>query len=122
MTQFELHKYGRRLRAMAARLNGEVAELRNEALQPTGSETGGANDTQADPGAQAAGEGVAVALLGAEGQTLAEVNAALDRIAHATYGRCERCRRPITRARLDILPFARRCVRCASAVEAEATS
>jgi RNA polymerase-binding transcription factor DksA len=117
MTAFDVQAYRVRLRELAARLGGEVAVLRDEALRPTGTETGGATDEQADPGSQAADEGVALTLLEAEGHTLAEVNAALDRIDRGTFGRCEGCGKPIPRARLDAVPYARRCVYCARAAE-----
>ncbi|WP_219996211.1 TraR/DksA family transcriptional regulator [Nocardioides humi] len=46
---------------------------------------------------------------------LAEVEAALDRVAAGTYGTCERCGRPIAPARLEARPAARSCIACASA-------
>jgi DnaK suppressor protein len=50
----------------------------------------------------------------AERQLLAEIEAALDRIAAGEYGRCEQCRRPITAAVLAASPEARFCSACAS--------
>jgi RNA polymerase-binding transcription factor DksA len=44
---------------------------------------------------------------------LAEVDAALDRLAAGTYGVCERCVRPIPDERLEVRPIARTCVSCA---------
>jgi DnaK suppressor protein len=44
-----------------------------------------------------------------------EVDAALDRVAAGTYGLCERCGRDIGAARLEALPAARLCIRCAAA-------
>ncbi|GLW67664.1 hypothetical protein Arub01_59070 [Actinomadura rubrobrunea] len=44
--------------------------------------------------------------------TLREIEAALGRVDAGTYGRCEDCGEPIGRARLEILPYARRCVMC----------
>ncbi|AXH96227.1 TraR/DksA family transcriptional regulator [Ornithinimicrobium avium] len=41
---------------------------------------------------------------------LAEVDAALDRVAQGSYGRCEVCRQPIAPARLEVRPTARTCV------------
>jgi RNA polymerase-binding transcription factor DksA len=117
MTKHDVARYRRRLRAMASRLSGEVDGLRDEALRPTGSEAGGEVDERGDPGAEAADEAAAVALLGPEGHTLAEVNAALDRIDRGTFGVCDACSRPVSRARLDALPFARRCAACARADE-----
>lgn len=44
---------------------------------------------------------------------LAEVSAALDRLAAGTYGTCEACGRAIPSGRLEARPTARRCVTCA---------
>ena len=43
---------------------------------------------------------------------LAEVEAALQRVADATYGRCERCGRPVEPERLQARPTARTHVAC----------
>lgn len=45
---------------------------------------------------------------------LAEVDAALARVSDDTYGACEACGSAIGDARLDALPAARLCIRCAS--------
>ena len=45
---------------------------------------------------------------------LAEIDAALTRIAQGTYGTCEQCGAHIPAERLEAQPAARRCVRCAS--------
>lgn len=46
-------------------------------------------------------------------ERLAEVEAALERLARGTYGTCEVCGRPIAPARLEVRPTARTCVGCA---------
>ena len=43
---------------------------------------------------------------------LAEVDAALGRVAAGTYGVCESCGRAIASERLEVRPTARTCVRC----------
>lgn len=48
----------------------------------------------------------------AERQALAEIEAALDRIAAGRYGRCEQCRRPISAGLLAAQPEARFCSAC----------
>lgn len=45
---------------------------------------------------------------------LADVDGALDRIDHGTYGWCERCGETIGRERLLARPSARTCIACAS--------
>lgn len=49
---------------------------------------------------------------------LAEVDAALGRLAAGVYGTCERCGAPIPAARLEVRPAARTCVACAAAGQA----
>ena len=44
---------------------------------------------------------------------VAEVDAALDRVEAGTYGVCEVCGRDIGAPRLEALPAARTCIRCA---------
>lgn len=46
---------------------------------------------------------------------VAEVDAALERLAQGTYGVCEVCGGPIGAERLEALPAARTCIGCAAA-------
>ena len=45
-------------------------------------------------------------------QSLAEIDGAVRRLADGVYGKCEGCDQPIPSGRLEILPYARYCVRC----------
>ena len=45
---------------------------------------------------------------------LRQVNRALDRLGHGSYGTCETCGNEIAEGRLAALPFATRCIRCAA--------
>ncbi len=49
---------------------------------------------------------------------LREVNDALLRIEHGTYGVCAECEEPISAKRLDALPWARYCVTCQELIAA----
>jgi RNA polymerase-binding transcription factor DksA len=120
MTQHDLQSYRQKLRQLAAGLSGDVSRLREEASGPAG---GGADNPtgipadQIDLAVRGAEEEQALGLLGPEEQVLAEANAALGRIERGTFGRCEGCGRPISRARLEALPYARQCIRCAREAE-----
>jgi DnaK suppressor protein len=46
-----------------------------------------------------------------------EIDAALARISHGTYGVCTDCGEPIDPARLKALPAAERCIRCQTRIE-----
>jgi RNA polymerase-binding transcription factor DksA len=48
---------------------------------------------------------------------LREVNAALERIDDGTFGKCEECAQELSIDRLQAVPFARRCVKCARAAQ-----
>ncbi|GAB90756.1 TraR/DksA family transcriptional regulator [Gordonia rhizosphera] len=54
-----------------------------------------------------------VALMDRSRVRLEEIDAALDRLGHGAYGRCETCGTPIDPERLEVLPAARQCVKCA---------
>jgi DnaK suppressor protein len=50
---------------------------------------------------------------------LAQVDAALDRLAEGSYGTCARCGQEIATERLEALPYAIYCISCQSQVEQE---
>jgi len=74
-------------------------------------------DDEHDPeGATIAFERSQVAALALQVQDhLAELDAAIERLAANTYGICEQCAQPIANARLEARPTVRTCIRCASA-------
>lgn len=45
---------------------------------------------------------------------IAEIDVALDKIDEGTYGICDRCAKPIPKARLEVIPWAALCVSCKS--------
>jgi len=56
-------------------------------------------------------------LLSQEQDALYEIDEALKRIELGTYGKCEMSGKPIPRARLEAIPFARFTVECQSQLE-----
>jgi DnaK suppressor protein len=117
LTPTEIDVYRQRLLALLRRLDRDRSQLKAEALQGTGGETsGGLSDVPvhpADLGSDAYEEELTLGLLENEEQLIEEINVALARIDQGSYGRCEACRRPIPRARLNVLPSTRLCVACA---------
>lgn len=124
MTKPEIQTYPQRLLALKQRLGGDLSELEDEALRPTGGETSGGLSNvpvhPADLGTDTYEEEVNLGLLENESQLLEEVNAALERIEQGTFGRCENCQQPISEERLEAVPYARYCLPCARKLEAEA--
>ncbi|GKS58064.1 DnaK suppressor protein [Nitrospira sp.] len=58
-----------------------------------------------------------VSIIEARNQMARQLDAALQRLHDGSYGVCEDCLAPITEARLEAVPFARRCVECQRQVE-----
>jgi RNA polymerase-binding transcription factor DksA len=116
----EREEFQHRMREMQQRLTGEVGELEAEALRPAAESPAPIPAAhEADRAVRDAEEEVTRTLLVSEGSLLADVEAALERFGAGTFGQCERCGKPISRARLVAIPYARACVRCARAGSAE---
>ena len=105
----------RRLAAARARLEAlvnQAGQVRSELATETAN--GEADeDRLADIHNRAAEEVVTSQLLGLEEGVEREALAALERIDRGTYGICERCGQPIPAGRLEVIPYARTCVKCA---------
>ncbi|MCS7101998.1 MAG: TraR/DksA C4-type zinc finger protein [Burkholderiaceae bacterium] len=110
----ELQRFGERLRALraevaaalAAHLHQDGDERRAEAGLPRRAE-----ETDDDAAAEAARQ-MDIAQLSHATAELAEIDAALARIAEGTYGICIDCGGPVGRARLQVQPMAVRCAPC----------
>ena len=79
-------------------------------------------EREIDPGDLATAEGAAIpldSLNESEQGQVAEIEAALARIANGSYGRCEDCDERLEPARLQSVPSARRCFACETAHEKE---
>jgi RNA polymerase-binding protein DksA len=94
------------------RLSGLERELRG-IIESSGS--AGTDDEHDPEGATVAFERQHVAaLIGQARAHLAEIDAAVRRLAEGSYGTCERCGRPIGAARLAARPVATTCIGCAA--------
>ena len=66
-----------------------------------------------DRAVEAEGDEVLVGLEGSALKEIEQIDAAIERIALGTYGECRVCGEPISRQRLDALPYAVTCIQCA---------
>jgi DnaK suppressor protein len=94
---------------------GRIASLRADFVAMVAASTDANVDDEHDPeGSTIAFERAQVSsLIRQAEEQLAELDAANRRLAAGTYGRCERCARPIAAARLEARPAARTCIDCA---------
>lgn len=111
-TNGELHR--EKLLTLRARLLGDMNQMADAALNKDLSKATRMPTDMAEVGTDNFEQELTLNLLGSEDDVLQQIEAALKRIADGTYGRCEECGMGIPKARLDAIPYATRCVRCAS--------
>jgi RNA polymerase-binding protein DksA len=117
MTREQLNGYRKELQSLAASVDRNLARDHRElGREEEPDVAGGAMRSTENEENDGATE-VEVGLITCETRLLAEVTAALDRIDDGTFGTCLDCGRPIAPARLDALPYARQCIRCARAAK-----
>lgn len=123
MKAAEMRAFRKTLEAVRSRLRGDVSTMADAALGRNGDEPAGHASTMpvhmADIGSDAFEQEFTLSLMASEGDTLELVEQALDRIRQKTYGTCEECGGVIAKKRLEALPYASTCIRCAEKLEAE---
>jgi RNA polymerase-binding protein DksA len=105
-------------------LGRKRAQHKDEVLRAAGAEaSGGISNVPlhpADLGSHEYEEAVTMNLVEGEEQFLEEVNDALGRMESGAFGVCEQCGKKIAKARLQAVPYARYCIKCAREKEAPA--
>jgi len=118
LTKTELKAYKERLLALRSRLRGDVSQMADAALNKNRIQSNGALSSSpihmADLGSDNFEQEFTLGLMEAEEGTLMQIEAALERIEEGTYGICEECGVKIPKKRLNALPFALMCVKCAA--------
>lgn len=60
-----------------------------------------------------------IGLVSSERRIVMDINEALKRIEDKSYGDCASCKKPITKTRLNAIPYARHCKKCQEKLEKE---
>ena len=121
MKKAEMKVYREKLLALRARLRGDVNQMADAALNKSRSEANGDLSSMpihmADIGSDNFEQEFTLSLMESEGGTLEQIESALERIEDGEYGECEECGARIPKTRLNALPYATMCVKCASRLE-----
>lgn len=120
MKKAESKIYKERLIALRARLRGDVSQMADAALNKNsmdGREASSMPIHMADIGSDNYEQEFTLSLLENEEDTLASIESALERIEDGVYGECEECGGKIPKLRLNAIPYAAFCVRCASKIQ-----
>jgi len=117
MTKPDFTVHREELLALRARLQGDMIQMEDSALNKDCSKTTSMPNDMAELGSSNFDQEFTLSLLGSEMDALDQIDAALKRMADGTFGRCEECSELIPRVRLQAIPYAALCVRCASQQE-----
>jgi RNA polymerase-binding transcription factor DksA len=119
MSKTDLAKHRERLEALASRVRSDAYSMIEQARGTSGGNGGGELSNApfhlGDMGTEEYLYDLNTTLLANEQYIVSEARAALARMDSGTYGQCEACSKPIAKARLEAIPFARYCVECAAA-------
>lgn len=121
MKKAESKVYKQMLLALRARLRGDVSAMADAALKKTRSEANGDLSSMpihmADIGSDNYEQEFTLSLMQTEEGTLDAIEAALEKIEDGVYGVCEDCEGAISKTRLQAIPYAPLCIKCATKLE-----
>jgi DnaK suppressor protein len=121
MKKADMTIYRERLLVLRARLRGDVDQMADAALKKSRSEANGDLSSMpihmADIGSDNFEQEFTLSLMQSEEETLDLIETALERIEEGSYGQCEECGVRIPKTRLNAIPYASLCVKCASEQE-----
>ena len=115
MKKADMKVYRERLIQLRARLRGDVSTLASAALDGKGDSSMPIH--MADVGSDNFEQEFTLSLMENEGETIEQIEGALERIEEATYGRCQECGGVIPKTRLNAIPYTPFCVKCASKIQ-----
>src|SRR5258708_21375328 len=121
MKKAESKVYKERLLSLRARLRGDVTQMADAALKKNrmdgSAEISSMPIHMADLGSDNYEQEFTLSLMENEEGTLDLIELALERIEDGTFGECEECSVKIPKTRLNALPYAPLCVKCAGHLE-----
>jgi DnaK suppressor protein len=121
MKKEELVSFREVLESLRSRLRGDLDQMTDEAL---GRENGGGSGNLsnvplhlADLGTDNYDQEFTLGLIENEQSTLELIEEALGRMRQGTFGQCAECGESIAKPRLQAIPYARHCIKCARKLE-----
>ena len=121
MKTADIKVYKERLLTLRARLQGDVNQMADAALKKSRTEANGDLSSMpihmADLGTDNFEQEFTLSLMESDAGMLEKIESALERVEDGTYGACEECGAKIPKTRLNAIPYATMCVKCASEYE-----
>jgi len=120
MKKADVKPFKEMLLVLRARLRGDVSTLADAALSSSGAGRSGNSSVPshiADMGSDTFEQDNTILLMNNEGETLVQIEGALERVENGVYGTCLECSGKIPKMRLKAIPYTPYCVKCASELE-----
>ena len=121
MNTEDLKLYKERLLALRARLQGDVDKMGSPIFEKSPAQATGDLSFMpihmADVGTDNFEREFTLTLMASKDRTLEQIEEALERVEDGIYGLCEKCNVRIPKARLNAVPYAILCMKCASRLE-----
>ena len=105
-----------KLLTLRASLLGDMTHMEDDSLKDHAKTVSIPTDRE-ELGSDNADQELTLTLLGSDEDILDQIEAAIQRIEDGSYGRCKKCGEQIPKTRLDAIPYAADCVKCASQQE-----
>ncbi len=112
MTTTDMTLHREKLLALRASLLGDMSHMEDDSLNDHAKTISIPTDKE-ELGSDNSDQELTLTLLGSDEDILDQVEAAIRRTEDGDYGRCEKCGEAIPKNRLDAIPYAADCVRCA---------
>ncbi len=119
MKKSEVKPFKEALLLLRARLRGDVHTLANAALSSSTVNVSAVPSHIADLGSDTFELDNTLQLITNEGETLEQIEGALERIESGDYGICVECSGKIPKMRLQVIPYTPYCVKCAAQIQEE---
>jgi RNA polymerase-binding transcription factor DksA len=116
MMNSDLTLHRKKLLALREELLGDMTQMEDDTLKDHCKTTSIPTDME-ELASDDADQELTASLLGCDKDTLDQIEAAIQRIENGSYGRCQDCGKQIPKIRLDAIPYAAECERCASREE-----
>jgi RNA polymerase-binding protein DksA len=113
VTKKDLKQFRKLLMAKRSVLAGDANQLEDEAVRRSKDDAATLDISSfADLGSDNYEQEFDLGMLEYEGQTIREIDEAIQRIDEGTFGSCDSCGKPIPKGRLKAMPHARFCISC----------
>ncbi|MCK5392966.1 MAG: TraR/DksA C4-type zinc finger protein [Candidatus Omnitrophica bacterium] len=119
----DLEEYQEKLFNIRDDISNQMRQITNDNLMKSQKEMSGDisgyGQHMADVASDSYERDFNLGLVSSEREIILSIDDALKRISNKTYGLCQQCEKPISKNRLEAIPYAEYCIKCKEKLEKE---